>query len=76
MASFKIVQETKALTTVFVIPGAGFRTRRWAHRAGLKRRLGESVAIDVKLEDEIPPRSPANSADAGSACVAAHRVYG
>ena len=55
VASFKIVQETKALTTVFVIPGAAFEPGDVGRiESGLKRRLGESVAIDVKLVDEIP----------------------
>ncbi len=55
VASFKIVQETKTLTTVFVIPGAAFEPGDVGRiESGLKRRLGESVAIDVKLVDEIP----------------------
>lgn len=55
VASFKIVQETKALTTVFVIPGPAFEPGDVGRiESGLKRRLGESVAIDVKLVEEIP----------------------
>lgn len=55
VASFKIVQETKALTTVFVVRGPAFEPGDVARiESGLKRRLGESVTIDVKLVDAIP----------------------
>lgn len=55
VASFKIVQETKALTTVFVVAGPAFEPGDVGRiENGLKRRLGESVSIDVKLVNEIP----------------------
>ncbi|WP_374243274.1 phenylacetate--CoA ligase family protein [Zoogloea sp.] len=55
VASFKIVQETKALTTVFVIPGAAFEPADVGRiESGLKRRLGDAVSIDVRLVDTIP----------------------
>lgn len=55
VASFKIVQETTALTTVFVVPGPLFEAGDVGRiQQGLKRRLGESVAIEVKLVDVVP----------------------
>jgi len=55
VASFKIVQETKTLTTVFVVPGEGFEADDVPRiENGLKRRLGESVTVDVKLVAEVP----------------------
>lgn len=55
VALFKIVQETRELTTVFVVPGPAFRTDDVAViEQGLKRRLGATVAIEVKLVEAIP----------------------
>lgn len=55
VASFKIVQETTALTTVFVVPGPLFEAGDVGRiQEGLKRRLGASVTIDVKLVDVVP----------------------
>jgi len=55
VASFKIVQETTQLTTVFVEPGKLFESDDIGRiEAGLKRRLGESVTIDVKVVDVVP----------------------
>lgn len=55
VASFKIVQETTTLTTVFVEPGPLFEAGDVGRiQAGLKRRLGEAVTIDVKVVDVVP----------------------
>ena len=55
VASFKIVQETTLLTTVFVEPGKLFKAEDVTRiEEGLKRRLGEAVTIDVKLVDVVP----------------------
>lgn len=55
VASFKIVQETTALTTVFVVPGPLFEAGDVGRiQEGLKRRLGASVTIDVKIVDVVP----------------------
>lgn len=55
VASFKIVQETTALTTVFVVPGPLFEAADVGRiQEGLKRRLGASVTIDVKVVDTVP----------------------
>lgn len=55
VASFKIVQETTALTTVFVVPGPLFEAGDVGRiQDGLRRRLGASVTIDVKLVDVVP----------------------
>ena len=55
VASFKIVQETITLTTVFVVPGPLFEAGDVGRiQEGLKRRLGASVTIDVKLVDVVP----------------------
>ena len=55
VASFKIVQETTQLTTVFVEPGKLFESDDIGRiEAGLKRRLGDSVTIDVKVVDVVP----------------------
>jgi len=55
VASFKIVQETTLLTTVFVEPGKLFKAEDVTRiEDGLKRRLGDAVTIDVKLVDVVP----------------------
>lgn len=55
VALFKIVQETRDLTTVFVVPGPAFRPEDVGLiEQGLKKRLGASVEIDVRLVDAIP----------------------
>ena len=55
VASFKIVQETTLLTTVFVEPGKLFKAEDVTRiEEGLKRRLGDAVTIDVKLVDVVP----------------------
>jgi len=55
VASFKIVQETTLLTTVFVEPGKLFKAEDVTRiEDGLRRRLGDAVTIDVKLVDVVP----------------------
>ncbi|MDD3352544.1 phenylacetate--CoA ligase family protein [Zoogloea sp.] len=55
VASFKIVQESLGLTTVYVVPGPAFLAEDVDRiQAGLKRRLGEQVVIDVRLVDMLP----------------------
>ncbi|MBN9694952.1 MAG: phenylacetate--CoA ligase family protein [Zoogloea sp.] len=55
VASFKIVQESLDLTTVYVVPGPAFQPDDPGRIvSGLQRRLGESVVIDVKPVDMLP----------------------
>ncbi len=55
VASFKIVQESLDLTTVYVVPGPAFQADDPGRIvSGLRRRLGESVVIDVKQVDVLP----------------------
>ncbi|KAB2970198.1 MAG: phenylacetate--CoA ligase family protein, partial [Zoogloea sp.] len=55
VASFKIVQESLDLTTVYVVPGPAFQPDDPGRIAsGLRRRLGEAVVIDVKQVDVLP----------------------
>jgi phenylacetate-CoA ligase len=56
LKSFKVIQESLALTRVLLIPEAGFPADAQARIvAGFKRRLGEGVQIDVSIVDAIPP---------------------
>lgn len=56
VASFKIVQESLALTRVFIEPNHEFKPEAIALiENGLKRRLGDTVHIEVELVDRIPP---------------------
>lgn len=54
--SFKIIQESRALTRVLLVTDAAFTP---AHRAGIvdgfKRRLGTGVQVEVEMVDLIPP---------------------
>jgi phenylacetate-CoA ligase len=56
IAAFKIVQESKELLHVLVVPAA-----RWSSsvedllRRGLQARLGRHTQIVVQLTDRIPP---------------------
>lgn len=53
--AFRIVQETDRLTRVELVPEPGFDSSvRAAIVAGLKRRLGPEVQIEVELVDTIP----------------------
>ena len=53
--SFKIVQTSVLRTQVFLVRAAGFDPARCRDIVvGFKRRLGESVEIDVEFVDEIP----------------------
>ena len=53
--SFKIVQTSVLRTQVFLVRAAGFDPVRCRDIVvGFKRRLGESVEIDVEFVDEIP----------------------
>lgn len=53
---FKIVQHDLGRTEVLLQPEAGFDAdaQRPAIVAGFRRRLGESVQVDVRLVDELP----------------------
>lgn len=57
--AFKIVQHDLARVSVQVVPGPGFDAgTRLAITAGMRRRLGESVAVDVV---EVPRIAPERS---------------
>jgi len=54
--SFKITQETLTHTRVEVIPDKGFGESEIAQiKSGFRRRLGDTVQVDVQLVDDIPP---------------------
>jgi phenylacetate-CoA ligase len=54
--AFKIIQESLERTEVLLVPKDGFDLSRIADIvAGFRRRLGQSVTVDVKLVSEIPP---------------------
>ncbi|MBK6357209.1 MAG: phenylacetate--CoA ligase family protein [Betaproteobacteria bacterium] len=54
--SFKIIQETRQLTKVFVVTGPSFQTGMIDQIiVGFKRRLGSSAEIEVQIVDNIPP---------------------
>lgn len=56
VASFKIVQESLALTRVFIVPGPGYAEDTAARiRQGLRERLGAGVKVEVEARSEIPP---------------------
>ncbi|MBL8335354.1 MAG: phenylacetate--CoA ligase family protein [Rhodoferax sp.] len=53
--AFKVVQESRALTRVLLVAGAGFAPSSVATIVdGFKRRLGAEVAVEVQLVDDIP----------------------
>ena len=53
--SFKVIQETRALTRVLLVTDAGFATDAVARIvSGFKQRLGAEVAVVVDLVDNIP----------------------
>jgi phenylacetate-coenzyme A ligase PaaK-like adenylate-forming protein len=56
VSSFKIVQESLALTRVFVVPGPAYAEHTAERiRRGLQQRLGGDVQIEVEARAEIPP---------------------
>jgi phenylacetate-CoA ligase len=56
VASFKIVQESRAITRVWIEPGDGFTHDDLSKiEYGFKRRLGDDVSIVINLVDQIPP---------------------
>jgi phenylacetate-coenzyme A ligase PaaK-like adenylate-forming protein len=56
VSSFKIVQESLALTRVLIVPGPGYADDT-AERIcrGLQQRLGGGVRVEVEARTEIPP---------------------
>jgi len=53
---FKIIQETRKHTRVLIVTGPGFSEKsREAIAAGLARRLGEGVRIDIDVVEGIAP---------------------
>ncbi len=55
VGAFKIVQESRTLTRVWLQPGEAFRPADCETiREGLKQRLGRSVTIELELVDEVP----------------------
>jgi phenylacetate-CoA ligase len=53
---FKIIQETRKHTRVLIVKGPGFSEEsREAVAAGLVRRLGEGVRIDIEIVEDIAP---------------------
>lgn len=54
--SFKVIQETRALTRVLLVTDALFSNDSLALiQSGFKRRLGEEVSVVVDLVDQIAP---------------------
>lgn len=55
IAAFKIVQESLALTRILIVPGEGYGPAvESTIRAGIRKRLGESVGVQVETVAEIP----------------------
>lgn len=56
LASFKVVQHSRQLTEVQVVPESGFDTATASNKIvdGFKMRLGESVDVQVKVVAAIP----------------------
>lgn len=55
VAAFKIVQETRQLTRVTVVPGPSFRDQDVVQiESGLRQRLGQSVQVVVDRVDTLP----------------------
>lgn len=53
--AFKVVQESLGLTRVYLVAGDGFDPAAVAAiERGFRRRLGETVTVQVDLVDEIP----------------------
>jgi phenylacetate-CoA ligase len=53
--TFKVIQETRSLTRVLLVIEAGFENASVGQIIGdFKRRLGDSVSIEVDLVDSIP----------------------
>lgn len=58
IAQFKIIQHAVDRLEVLIVPDAGFDDNaRAAVVAGLRARLGQSVAIDLRLADAIAPEA-------------------
>ncbi|MBI2382177.1 MAG: phenylacetate--CoA ligase family protein [Gammaproteobacteria bacterium] len=56
VGQFKIVQESRALTEVLVVPGEGFgEAQEAAIGAGFRQRLGAEVEVKIRRVAEIPP---------------------
>lgn len=56
VAGFKIVQESLSLTRILVVPGEGYTDETTERiRAGIARRLGRDVEVQVELVSEIAP---------------------
>jgi phenylacetate-CoA ligase len=56
IAAFKIVQETRELLRVQVVPAANWSSPiEESIRAGLRARLGRSTEVVVEVTDRIPP---------------------
>jgi phenylacetate-CoA ligase len=56
IAAFKIVQETRALLRVQVVPAANWSAAvEEAIRSGLRARLGGATQVVVQVTDRIPP---------------------
>lgn len=56
IGAFKIVQESRALTRVQLVPERSFDPACQAHIIeGFRRRLGAAVTVDVELVDAIAP---------------------
>jgi phenylacetate-CoA ligase len=56
VAGFKIVQESLSLTRILVVPGDGYTDETTARiRAGIAKRLGPDVEVQVELVSEIAP---------------------
>jgi phenylacetate-CoA ligase len=56
IGSFKIVQESRELTHVLVVPSDGFNSGCFETiRQGFKARLGQSVEVQIEQVAEIPP---------------------
>jgi phenylacetate-CoA ligase len=57
LASFKVVQHSRAHCEVLLLPEAGFEAESATAKIveGFRRRLGAEVRVEVKLVDQIPP---------------------
>ena len=57
LRSFKVIQHSRSKTEVLLVPEAGFEQAAAFVKiiAGFKRRLGNAVAIDVKIVEAIAP---------------------
>lgn len=56
VAAFRIVQETRLLTRVHVVPASGFdETTRQSIVLGIRKRLGDAVQVEVDVVGAIAP---------------------